>query len=281
MNYLVDYHSHSTNSIDGKNSINEMCQAAINKGINEIAITDHFEPTIEDDCCSNYRPNAYFNELFKAKEKFKGRLNIKAGVELGQPNYYKEISELLLASFPYDYVIGSAHKLKSGIDVSMMNLDNIALDDLCEIYINELILLVEWGKFDCIGHMDLIKRYSTNHYNKRITLMTKKSMLEYLFKKVISKGKGIEINTSGLFQSPKEAMPGIDVLKLYKALGGEILTIGSDSHNIYDVGRGIKDGLELAREAGFDYITVFKNRIPQWIRITSKKYYSISNLILI
>lgn len=268
MQYFCDYHMHSNNSIDGKNSVMELCRSAIEKGLSEIAITDHFEPTKDNVNCTQYKPDIVTKELQQARERFGGVLRIKMGVELGQPHHYQEISENIINSYPYDYVIGSAHKLEDGRDVSELDYKRIPLDNVYDIYLKELKNLALWGKFDCMGHLDLIKRYSAGAYKERVTLLSKRELLEEVFRIIIEKGKGIEINTSGLRQQAKETLPGIDVLKLYRSMGGEILTIGSDAHFAQDVGKGLVDALELAQEAGFDYITVFNNRQPSWRRIT-------------
>jgi histidinol-phosphatase (PHP family) len=85
---------------------------------------------------------------------------------------------------------------------------------------------------------------------------------------VIERGIGIEINTSGLaHQKVGEPFPTIDILKLYHSLGGEILTIGSDSHHADTVGAYLEDALCLAKEAGFDYIYTFDSRKPKEIEI--------------
>ena len=268
MNYLYDYHIHTNYSIDAKDSIFEVCESAIRKGLKEIAITDHFEPTIMDQRCESYRPNDSWVEIIKANEIFKGKLKIKMGVELGQPHLFLNTSKQLINSVPYDYVIGSAHKFPSGVDVSQIDYSTVTLEDVCHLYINQIKQLVNQGDFDCVGHIDLIKRYCTNHYKTRVTLMTQYELLKEVFKILILNSKGIELNTSGLRQAPKEAMPGIDVLKLYRELGGEILTIGSDAHNSKDVAEGIEVGIEMAKQAGFNNLTLFSNRIPKWINIS-------------
>jgi histidinol-phosphatase (PHP family) len=104
-------------------------------------------------------------------------------------------------------------------------------------------------------------------YNKRITLMVQYELLKEVLKLIISKGKGIEINTSGLRQAPMETMPGVDVLKFYHELGGEILTIGSDAHRAEDVAEGIDTAIENAKQAGFKHLTIFNNRKPEWVPI--------------
>lgn len=268
--YLYDYHIHSNNSIDGHSSIEDMCRGAINAGLQEIAITDHFEPTPEKHGVDIYDGYKYWTEIIKAKIKFKGMLKIKMGVELGQPHYFPEISKNIIDSYPYDYIIGSAHKFKDGSDIYNVDFSKITSDELCQKYLLEIKKLINWGKFDCIGHIDLIKRYCTDYYKTRITLTCQMELLSNVLKSIILSGKGIEINTSGMRQSPKETMPGLDILKLYKELGGQILTIGSDAHRSCDAGKNIKDAEILALEAGFKYLTLFSGRQMEWIKISNE-----------
>lgn len=268
MQYLCDYHTHSTNSMDGRDSVMAMCRSAAAAGFSEIVLTDHFEPVDGNGECKYYKPGRYAKDIMDAREKLGGKIKIKMGVELGQPHLFPESSEKILNELPYDYVIGSAHRLSDGRDLYEMDYRNIKLEDMCSIYLKELKELAAWGKFDCMGHLDLIKRYASTAYNTRITLLSQYEMLKEVFEIIIPKGKGIEINTSGLRQAPKETMPGLDVLRLYRDMGGEVLTIGSDSHRTEDVGKGVNTALNLALEAGFKYITVFDERKPSWKKIS-------------
>ena len=271
MNFLVDYHVHSIYSSDGHNTIMEMCESAVNNGIGEIAITDHFEPNIADEYGSSYNQKGYWAHINKARQAFKGRLNIKLGVELGQPHLFSEASSAVIADFPYDYIIASVHKLPAGMDIKELDYSRIGEEELCEMYLRQLKQLVYWNNFDCIGHLDLIKRYSAPVYKKNISLTCRHELLKGVLQLAVQSGKGIEINTSGLRQSPKEAFPGLDVVKLYRNMGGEILTIGSDAHMAEDVGRGLKEALDMAREAGFRHITVYNRRKHEWVSITEGK----------
>ncbi|MGE4272750.1 MAG: hypothetical protein AB7E31_07775 [Desulfitobacterium sp.] len=65
-------------------------------------------------------------------------------------------------------------------------------------------------------------------------------------------------------------MPDFDIIRLYKQLGGEIITVGSDAHWAEDVGKGIQDGLEMIKNAGFNYVTVYSNRQPRMIKIADQ-----------
>lgn len=271
MSYLVDYHMHSNYSSDGHNTIMELCKSAIKKGIREIAVTDHFEPSVENENYTFYNQKGYWAYMTKARRIYKGKLNIKLGVELGQPHLFPEASNAVLADFPYDYVLASAHKLPDGKDVSEIDYSQLSEEEVCSIYLQQLKELIYWNNFDCIGHLDLIKRYSAAVYKKNISLASQYELLKEVLQLAIRSGKGIEINTSGLRQAPKETMPGLDVLKLYRDLGGEILTIGSDAHFAEDVGKGLGEAQILARMAGFRYITVFNNRKPEWKSIIEER----------
>lgn len=267
--YLYDYHMHSLNSSDGKNSVMDMCVKALRIGLKEIAVTDHFEPTRGNEDYPYYKPASYFFDMLKAKAIFGAQLDIKCAVELGQPHLYPEYSLKLVETYPYDYVLASAHKMKGDLDFGevVYTEDNRGL--YCIRYLEELKLLAEWNCFDCIGHLDLVKRYASK-YNVKASLMDYKERLEEILKILISNGKGIEINTSGLRQHAKECLPGPDIVKFYRELGGEIITVGSDAHCTEDVGKGIRDGMEIAKAAGFEYMTVYSGRQPGMIRITER-----------
>lgn len=83
-----------------------------------------------------------------------------------------------------------------------------------------------------------------------------------VLKNVIQKGKGIEINTSGLRQEVGRAMPSLSILKLYRQLGGEIITVGSDAHTVKDVAAGFSEAAELLETAGFSAYATFQNGVP-------------------
>ena len=91
--------------------------------------------------------------------------------------------------------------------------------------------------------------------------------IDAVFRALIEKGKALEINTSGLRQNLGVTLPDLPLVRRYRELGGELITIGSDAHCASDVGAGIADGMALAEEAGFHHVTLFQSRIPTPIRI--------------
>jgi len=84
--------------------------------------------------------------------------------------------------------------------------------------------------------------------------------IEPILQKLVERGVGLEINTSGVRQAPREPYPGLAVLTRYRELGGRVLTVGSDSHRVEQLGVGLDTGIKLAKEAGFKELTRFDCR---------------------
>ena len=87
------------------------------------------------------------------------------------------------------------------------------------------------------------------------------------FRNLAQNGKGIEINTSGLRQGFGDCFPNLKYTKLFRDMGGEIISFGSDSHTVEDIGANIADGMRIARAAGFTRGAYFKKRKPYFIDI--------------
>ena len=122
---------------------------------------------------------------------------------------------------------------------------------------------------DVIAHIGYTRRYMMKAgFDVRADMASFGDELDLLLRTAVENGTGIEVNTSGLRNALiGETIPGFDVVRRYRELGGEIITLGSDAHMVSDAGGGLREGLELIRNAGFRYITGFKNRKPEFIRI--------------
>lgn len=147
------------------------------------------------------------------------------------------------------------------VDLGEYDYPNIDVDQLCRTNIQKLYELSASDLYDCLGHIDLIKRYA---YRNKVPFDMDKYLDELtpVLKNVIQKGKGIEINTSGLRQEVGQAMPSLAILKLYRQLGGEIITVGSDAHTVKDVAAGFSEAAELLETAGFSAYATFRNGVP-------------------
>lgn len=264
----ADYHMHSNVSPDGGASMEDMCLAAIQQGLREIALTDHFElfrPNVPDNPFDVPYLEDYFDRLTRCRARYADRLRIRAGVEMGQSYLDLALEQKVLRAFPYDYVIGSVHKLQN-TDLGELDYSQTDVHALCLKNLEALYQLADQSDFDCMGHLDLIKRYAA--FSKiNVNLMDYREHVERILKRLIEREKGIEINTSGLRQPAKETLPSFELVQLFRSLGGRILTVGSDAHRAEDVGKGLSAALSIAKEAGFARLTLFENRQPRFLPI--------------
>ena len=98
--------------------------------------------------------------------------------------------------------------------------------------------------------------------------MYKRQEISDIFKVIIHNGKGIEINTSAVGLSYNDTNPNLEIIKLYRQMGGEIITVGSDSHGKENIGKGFSLVEEYLRRAGFRFLTVFRKQRPVFVDIS-------------
>lgn len=275
--YMFDYHMHSFYSGDipaGKGStVKEMCEAAISKGLTEIAITDHFDiDGIYYGAFPKLDIDSVYKDITEAREIYSDRLNILFGLELGQAVHMPLESKRLIERYPFDYVIGSVHAVRGIIDFSMLEMNKMEdarLLGLWHQYLEEMMELVEWGHFCTLAHITYPFRYLKFAGREKILNLaeTGRDAFENILKKIIEKGISLEVNTSGIRQGLGQTMPNDDLIRFYKELGGELVTIGSDAHNARDIGADVKETAEKLRSFGFEYITRYKDKKPFMIKI--------------
>ena len=121
-----------------------------------------------------------------------------------------------------------------------------------------------FDSFDVYGHLDYVVRYGP-HKDAQYSFEKYRDILEDILKLLIEKGKGIEINTGGLKYGLKELHPCTGLLKRYKELGGEIVTVGSDAHKPENIGFGFARAEEVLKACGFRYYTLFQQRRPAFL----------------
>ena len=256
---IYDLHTHSGQSFDGCETCSALCETAISKGLKGIAITDHLDI---DDSTLNVLPfvKAQFDETSKAKAEFDGKLDVLRGIELGQGIYRKELSLKVLSETPYDFVLGAIHNLENVKDFYFLDYNECDVDELLTRYFNDLLKLAEWNMTDSLAHITYPLRYICGNYKMSFDLAKYSEIIDAILETVIKNDKAIEINTSSIDCYHFDTMPGVDIIKRYKALGGKYVTLGSDAHKCERLGFGLEKGFDLLLEAGFDSYTIFKSR---------------------
>ena len=253
---IFDFHVHSNNSFDSKEKIIITCEEALKKGISDLAFTEHFSVDENKKTFGSMDFKKYFSEIDEAKSKFPS-MNIYVGLELCEPHLKIEDFKKELKELPLDFVLGSIHNIG---EKGLRTTAHFYNSTKCyEAYFNEVLNMVSMADFDIAAHIDLMARYAYDSVGG-YDFSEHREVIEEILKKIISRDKGIEINTSGLRNSLKSVHPKIEIVQLYKDLGGKIITIGSDAHKASDVGEGCNEALRLIEDLGFEYTYTFKNR---------------------
>ena len=278
---LFDSHTHSSFSPDADRGadIEKIPLQAAELGLDYITVTDHCDcnywlPESEWDYkeypkedsimfgCRDYA-TASVQRLTALKEQHK---NLLCGVELGQPLQDTQAAGEILSCEGLDFVIGSLHMNAHTPDFYHLQYDKMdtsELNTLLDNYFSELLAMCEQNLFDSLGHLTYPLRYIEGEYGITPDMSRFDDTIRDIFCTLIRNGKAIELNTSGFRQRYGRPFPDERYLKLYRSLGGELITIGSDAHRLTDIGAGLKEGCDLLRECGFKYITLFKNRKPE------------------
>lgn len=267
-----DFHMHTAFSSDSDASPESMAEGALKKGLNTICITDHMDkdyPFYKEmgENAFVFDVDAYFQKLRKMQKQYKGQIEIRIGIELGlQPHlgeYCREITE----KYPFDFVIGSLHVLKRKDPYYREDFSELTDEELYRLTFQEMSeILKNVDAFDVLGHMDYIVRYG-KYQAKEYSYAAFAPYLNEILKKVIEMGKGIELNTAGLKYGLGFCHPHPDVLRRYRELGGEIITVGSDGHKPEHIAYEFQKASGILQECGFRYYTEFKGRKPDFIKL--------------
>lgn len=262
-----DYHVHCLNSPDSKEPLEEICRGALEAGLKEIMVTDHYEMFADTDRCRPYRKD-YLDTCVRSveacRELFDGRLYVGLGIELGQWHLQPEAAVRVVKDYPFDYVIGSFHKIDD-TDLKFFRYRDMDCRGLLRRYLEEELLIAAGGDFDCMAHLDLIKRYAAEQ-GVVIRAEDEEELVREILKTLVSQGKGLEVNTSGLRQAAGETFPSQTILRWYREEGGTVVTVGSDAHRRQDVGAGLREAEKLLSSLGFKYVSRFRGR-----ELTGKK----------
>jgi histidinol-phosphatase (PHP family) len=262
---MYDYHTHSSFSEDSNTPMNEIIEAACKAELKEIAITDHYDPDNADILCDLDFPG-YHKMLNEVSEKYSSRIKILKGIEIGiQHGQTIEKCVQAARSFNYDFILGSFH-CAEGYDLYGGGFfeGRSVEDSYLAFYTYMHDCLLNFKDYDVLGHLNYIDRYTD-----RIPIPSGyMDIVEEILKIIIADGKGIEINTSSFrFGLGERTTPPKEILKLFKDLGGEIITIGSDAHSAQDVGYMFGPAIEMIRSAGLKYLSTFDQRKVAFISL--------------
>jgi histidinol-phosphatase (PHP family) len=249
----LDSHLHTDLSPDSKVPIDVYAAQAVERGIAELAITDHvdFDPR---GAAYRYVPfEVRERTVREAAERWADRVTIRFGAELTYERRWEADIAEHLRRHHYDFVIGSVH---IGPD-SPYRAQTVAswvagrtLPEIVAPYFTEVEAAARSGLFDTLGHLDFVKRYLHPHVLP-LDLAAAPELYEPILKALVESGMALEVNTSGLRQTPAETYPAALVVSRFHQLGGKGVTAGSDAHQAPSFAFGLEDGYRIASAAGF------------------------------
>lgn len=266
--YITDYHMHSSCSFDAKYTMAEMVKAAIELGADEICFTDHVEPLEESklrDITPEHDWAKHVAQYEEAKAVARDRIKLRLGAELGEVTLVDTAltDHLVETAPPLDFAIGSVHAIKLHGEVTDLmwieSREEAVWDEAIRLYLKEVRRLIDWGKCNVLGHLTLPLRYARGDCGlKNVSFEPYRDEVADVLKRLIDKGLGIEINTN----RGSEPLPDEPWLRLYRDLGGEIITMGSDAHTPNFIGCAMEARQELLKDCGFRYFATFAEQKP-------------------
>ncbi len=276
----VDYHVHTEFSDDSEYPIEDVVVDAIKLGLDEICFTDHVDYGIKSDWddvdniiyrkggpgdpekvpLTNVNYPLYYDSFLKLKKKYGDKISLKLGMEFGMQRHTIDKYEKLFKRYPFDFIILSVHEVDDKEFWTQDFQKGKTQEEYNLAYYEELLYLVEhYHNYSVLGHLDLITRYDElgiYPFEKLKPIITK------ILETVIADQKGIELNTSSHRYGLKDLTPSRDILKLYKELGGEIITIGSDSHKKEHLGAYIEETKLELKNIGFKQYCTYDKMKP-------------------
>lgn len=268
----ADCHLHSSFSGDSDTPMEEMILEGISRGLQTMCFTEHNDFEFPDSpeapgSLLLLNADSYLYDLIKYKEKYADRIRILFGLELGlQPEVMRQ-NAVFAKSHDFDFIIGSTH-VCHGKDPYFPPFYEGRTDEEAYLEYFECVLenVKKFSNFDVCGHLDYAVRYGTN-MDRDYSYEKFKDIINSILEVLVDKGKGLEVNTGGLKKGLRDLHPCMGILKRYRELGGEIITIGSDAHDPSHIGEYFDRACEALKECGFQYYTIFEKRTAEFKRL--------------
>lgn len=256
---MFDFHIHSSVSFDSDTPAKDIAKAAAAAGLREICFTDHWDclpsPADEHNLFSLEEYSAAYDSLSV------DGLTIRRGVEIGLNDWNMAKCRDFISSGNFDFVIGSVHYVDGYDPYDKRYWDGKTAERAYMRYLErELECVKLHDDFDVLGHLTYVCKSPNNPFHAPLPYDKCSEIADEIMRAVISKGKGIEINTSGVDRGV-DLLPSLDYVRRFRELGGEIITVGSDSHNDIRVGQYCAEAIEGLRDI-FGYVCTFEKRKP-------------------
>jgi histidinol-phosphatase (PHP family) len=258
----MDYHLHTLHSMDGRQSVDALCQSMLRLGVEEICLTEHIEPG-HPQADLDVPPvwERYFADIRQAREDHPG-LIIRAGVEIGDNPLLRDQIKADLDLLPLDFRLLSLHLVNQVdcYDTEEYFAGKTRAQAYREYAEAKAESILSWTDFDSVAHIGYVAKFSKyTGRDRALVYDDAPDVFDEILKHVIRNGKCLEVNTSG-FATTGDTFAHSSILRRYVDLGGELFTFGSDSHDTTRNYDGIERARELVRSIGGKYQASFDQR---------------------
>lgn len=272
MAIVSDYHLHTSFSGDSKAPMESMIEKGIELGLKHMCFTEHMDLDYvyapgDPEAMFEVNTDSYLFDVIRYKEKYADKINLNFGIELGiQPHISRELAKYA-KSYDFDFIIASSHLCNRKDPYYPSFYEGRDEEEAYrEYFLSILDNLKAFSNFDVYGHLDYVVRYGPNK-DANYSYDKYKDVLDKILLWLVDHEKGLEINTGGISYGLKELNPCTDILRRYKELGGEIITVGSDAHAPERIAQGFERAAEILTSCGFKYYTIFAKRTPEYVKI--------------
>lgn len=273
---VFDMHTHSINSHDSECPASEMAKAAAENNLSGFAITDH----CDIEFCNNIDiGTAVKSSVCDAETTDKNSsLTVLKGTEIGEAFWFPKAAGLILAENKFDVVIGSVHAVKFEnytMPYSQINFAELGLNATklyFDKYLDDMLTMIKSCDFDILAHLTCPLRYINGKYNMNLNCGDYRDKIHRILTLIIERGIALEVNTSCVYNGSGycEFMPEQWIIELYKALGGYLITIGSDAHISENSANMFDKAYSAIKNIGFENIYYYKDRYPVQCKTANK-----------
>ncbi|MBN2586505.1 MAG: histidinol-phosphatase HisJ family protein [Candidatus Fermentibacteraceae bacterium] len=263
---LPDMHVHTSDSPDAEIPARILVRRGREEGLSAIGFVAHLDMNPEDSCYDSFDPLGYEESVEGARRESENRITVMKGLEVGEPHRFQARAKALADYSDYDFIVGALHHVEgAGLILGDEVFRNSEHLPIVEEYYRETLRMVETADMDVLAHMGLVRRglamAGLDHAFDEISLWP--DLLRGILSALIQREVALELNTSGLRRKEKTTYPTPRVIELYREMGGERITLGSDSHRDPHVFFGLAEGRMILLEKGFEKTFIYRAREPR------------------
>lgn len=265
-----DFHMHSDHSGDSETPMEDQIRAAVSLGLSSVCFTEHLDmdwpyQNTPDLAPGTFEPDldAFRQEYLRLRDKYRDRLAIFYGIELGlQPHLGDRLRSFTQQHPEFDFVLGSTHISHQMDPWYSVFFEGRTEEEAYRTYFEDSLLsLRAFHQIDSYGHMDYVVRYGPNR-DRFYSYERYRDVIDPILDLLLEYDIALEINTAGLSKGLSQCNPCTGIIRRYRQMGGQKITVGADAHAPGQIAAGFDTAATILTEAGFDTYYTFERRQP-------------------